>query len=147
MKKWLRFLLAGILIFGLILVRKFEDILFYDPFLSYFKGDTLNQSFPEYDDFKIILNISFRYLLNSLLTLGIIALIFKDRRKVKFTAIVLLLFLIVLLPVYLYFIHIQFSLGENIGFYIRRFLIQPMLLLILIPAFYYQNYLTSTKEE
>ena len=57
----------------------------------------------------------------------------------KFSAAVLVAFLIILLPVYIYFIENEFHLGENIGFYIRRFLIQPLLLLILIPAFFYQR--------
>ena len=47
--------------------------------------------------------------------------------------------LIVLLPIYNYLISTQFSSGEMIFFYVRRFLIQPMFLLILVPCFYYQE--------
>jgi len=139
MNKWLRYLLVIILIFCLILVRKFETEIFYDPFLAYFQGDFYNVQFPEYDLKKVVLNISFRYFLNSMISLGIIWCLFWNTKYLKFSAIVLLGLLIVLLPVYIYFIKNEFHLGENIGFYVRRFLIQPMLLLILIPAFFYQQ--------
>lgn len=141
MNRLLRYFLAAVLVFGLIMVRKFEGTLFYDPFLAYFKGDFIKGPFPEYDSIKVSLHIIFRYILNSLLTLGIIGLTFWSRGKVKFTAYVLLAFLIILLPLYLYMIKTEFTIGSNIGFYIRRFLIQPMILLILIPAFLYQDYL------
>lgn len=141
MTKWLRFLLIPLLIFGLILVRGYEEVLFYDPFLAFFKGDYLHNPLPEHDLTKIAINVSFRYLLNSALSVGIIWLLFQDIRKLKFTAFVLIAFLIILLPLYLYMIEIGFKLGENVGFYIRRFLIQPMILLILIPAFYYYDYM------
>ncbi|NLN34052.1 MAG: exosortase F system-associated protein [Flavobacteriaceae bacterium] len=143
MNKWIRYIFTAVLIFGLILVRKYEDILFYDPFLAFFKGDFLNKEFPEYDLARISIHIIFRYLLNSILTLGIIGLLFWSWKYVKFTALVLLGFLLILLPLYLFMIESEFSIGENLGFYIRRFLIQPMVLLILIPAFYYQKFLKN----
>ncbi|MGB6084488.1 exosortase F system-associated membrane protein [Moheibacter sp.] len=143
MNKWIRYTLAAVLIFGLILVRKYEDNLFYDPFLAFFKGDFLNKEFPEYDLVRISIHIIFRYVLNSILSLGIIGLLFWSWKYVKFTALVLLGFLLILLPLYLFMIESEFSIGENLGFYIRRFLIQPMVLLILIPAFYYQKFLKN----
>ncbi|MGB3454647.1 MAG: exosortase F system-associated protein [Moheibacter sp.] len=147
MAKWLRFLLIGLLIFGLILVRAFEDDLFYDPFLEFFKGDYLHNPMPEYDLTKVGIHIVFRYLLNSILSLGIIWLLFLDTRKLKFTVLVLTGFLMILLPLYLYMVSIDFKLGENTGFYIRRFLIQPMILLVLIPAFYYHDWLDRQKQK
>lgn len=139
MKNWVKYIIVACLIFCLILVRRFETDLFYDPFLAYFKGDFYNAEFPEYDLTKLSLNIAYRYFLNSTISLGIIWFLFWNKNYVKFSAVILISFLILLLPVYIYFIENQFDLGENIGFYVRRFLIQPMLLLILIPAFYYQN--------
>lgn len=137
--------MIAVLTLGLILVRYFEDVLFYDPFLAYFKGDFLNTALPEYDPLKISIHIVFRYVLNSLLSLGIIWFLFEEVRKLKFTALVLFVFLILLLPLYLYMIEIEFKFGENVGFYVRRFLIQPMLLLVLIPAFYYHDFLNKEK--
>ncbi len=145
-RKWLNYLIAFALVFGLILVRMYESQLFYDPFLQYFKGDYFNAEFPKYDLNKIGLNIVFRYVLNTLISLGIIWFLFKDKQKLRFTIFVSLVFLIVLLPIYLYMIKTEFSIGQNIGFYIRRFLIQPMLVLMLVPAFFYHQYLTKREK-
>jgi len=139
MNKWIQYFFVAVLIFCLILVRKFENQLFYDPFLAYFKGDFYNAEFPDYDLTKVIWGIIFRYFLNSVISIGIIWFLFKNVTYVKFSAVILTAFLIILLSVYIYFIENEFHLGENIGFYIRRFLIQPLLLLILIPAFFYQR--------
>lgn len=143
MNKWVRYALAAALVFCLILVRTFETELFYDPFLQFFKGDFINSKYPDYDLAKVIWNIIYRYSINSIISILIIGLIFWNKKSVTFSLYVYLGFLAILLPVYIYFVETEFSLGENIGFYIRRFLIQPMLLLILIPAFYYQKYLAS----
>lgn len=145
-RKWLNYLIAFALVFGLILVRMYESQLFYDPFLQYFKGDYFNAEFPKYDLNKIGLNIVFRYVLNTLISLGIIWFLFKDKQKLRFTIFVSLVFLIVLLPIYLYMIKTEFSIGHNLGFYIRRFLIQPMLVLMLVPAFFYHQYLTKREK-
>src|SRR5690606_7780574 len=52
-RKWLNYLIAFALVFGLILVIMYESQLFYDPFLQYFKGDYFNAEFPKYDLNKI----------------------------------------------------------------------------------------------
>lgn len=139
MNKWIRYGLAAVVIFGLILVRKFETELFYDPFLAYFKTDFYHSEFPKYELGKVILNILFRYFLNLLLSVLIIGLIFWRKDYMKYTFYIWIGFLVVFLPLYIYFIETEFSLGENYGFYIRRFLIQPVLLLLLIPAFFYHQ--------
>lgn len=141
MNKWLRYLLATVLVFCLILVRKYETDLFYDPFLQFFKGDYINNSFPEYDLTRVILSVISRYLINTIISILIIGLIFWSRKYMLFTSYVYVGFFVILLPIYIYFVESEFSLGENMGFYIRRFLIQPILLLVLIPAFYYQKFL------
>lgn len=143
MNKWLRYLLAAVLVFCLILVRGFEKELFYDPFLEFFKGDYINDTYPAYDLTKVILSIVSRYLINTIISILIIGLIFWSRKYMLFTTFVYAGFFLILLPIYVYFVETEFSLGENLGFYIRRFLIQPVLLLILIPAFYYQKFMVG----
>jgi exosortase F-associated protein len=139
MNKWIRFALAGLLVFCLIMVRAFETKVFYDPFLAYFKGDFYHKAFPEFDWTKVILNVSFRYLINSILSILVIWFLFWNKKYAKYAALILIGFFIILLPTYLWMIQNEFKIGENFGFYIRRFLIQPYLLLILIPAFYYHQ--------
>lgn len=145
MNKWLKFLLVVVLIFGLILIRKYEDVLFYDPFLDYFKHSN-TKHFPYYDLQQLYASISLRYALNTLLTVFIVAVIFQNKKYTKFTIITLIAAFVILLPLYHYALLQEFEIGENIGFYIRRFLIQPMFVLILIPAFLYQDYQKKNSE-
>ena len=43
------------------------------------------------------------------------------------------------LPIYLYCIHTKFEIGYLFSFYMRRFVIQPLILLVIIPLFYYRK--------
>jgi exosortase F-associated protein len=137
MNRPLKYSLIALLVVALVLVRKFETILFYDPFLAYFHGKIDRASYPEYALWKVIGNVFFRYMLNTAISLLLLRLIFNDKKIVRFAALVYGVFLLFLLPVYGYLVTHYFEMGENMGFYIRRFLIQPMLLLVLIPAFFY----------
>ncbi len=138
MNKYLRFSLIGVLFFLLVLVRAFATKLFYDPFIEYFKNDYLYKSLPKYNLSKLLINISFRYLLNSIISIGIIYLLFKTQ-FIKFSFyfyIVAFIILIILLGLLLKFDFIDSYLPL---FYTRRFLIHPIFVLLLIPAFYYQK--------
>ncbi|HTG67097.1 MAG TPA: exosortase F system-associated protein [Flavobacterium sp.] len=122
-----------------VLVRFNENILFYDPFLAYFKGDFNNQPLPEFDVFLLILNLLFRYGLNMLISLGLIYVIFKDWMMIQFSFFLYLIAFAVLLLSF--FLVIYFYGAENnfLLFNIRRFLIQPIFVLLFIPAFYFQK--------
>jgi len=47
------------LILGLItllaVIRAYEETLFYDPFIAYFKSDYLSVTLPKYDNFRLFL--------------------------------------------------------------------------------------------
>jgi len=132
--------IAGIiiLIVLLICVRVFETKLFYDPLLAFFKYES--KVMPQYDSFKLFLGLFFRYMLNSAISVGILWLAFKDVQVVKLS-VALFAGLFVLLAAAL-FIVLGFDKPNLLSvFYIRRFLIQPFLLILFLPAFYYQKYL------
>ncbi|AOW09301.1 exosortase F system-associated membrane protein [Flavobacterium gilvum] len=123
----------------LALVRMFEKQLFYDPFLVYFEGDYMKMPLPEYDSFKLFLGLFFRFLLNTLLSLGVLYLLFRDREMLVFISI-LFFFLFVALIVSFFCVLHFFENRENLLlFYLRRFLIQPLFLILFVPAFYYQK--------
>jgi exosortase F-associated protein len=127
----------------LISVRAFERELFYDPFLNYFESDYLNLPFPDFDTALLLCNIGFRYFLNMILSLGIIYMIFLDTRLVKFSALLYGVLFAILLLVFC-FIVLFLDHDHNFTlFYVRRFLIQPLFLLLFVPAFYYQLRLTK----
>jgi exosortase F-associated protein len=138
MSKYLRFLGVGFLFFLLILVRAFQSKLFYDPFINYFKNDYLHQVIPKFNSFKLYLNIFFRYLLNSLISIGIIYLLFQ-KQFLKFSLQFYAIAFVIL--IFLLFIVLRIQLFESYLplFYLRRFLIHPIFILLLIPIFYYQK--------
>lgn len=135
--KLLRIIFVILLIFLLTLVRKFETNLFYDPLLSYFQSDFHQLAFPEIQTYKHLLSIGFRYFLNSVISLSIIHVIFQEIKITRFSAIILLLFFFLFALIYFYFIQTEFKQAFTAGFYVRRFLLQPVLLLVLVPAIWY----------
>ncbi len=148
LKKLLRHKINVLLVIGLVLllvaVRAFEEPLFYDPFGAYFKSDYLNKPFPKFDELHLFLSMGFRYLLNTLLSLVIIYLLLRDRILTQFAAVLYAILFTILIVAF--FIIVTFSDQHNnfVLFYIRRFLIQPLFLIIMLPAFFYQR--QSTKK-
>ena len=131
--------IVGILIFVLILVRAFESKLFYDPFLEFFHGESQNKPLPEYDGFKLFFGLFFRYLINSVITISIIYLLFKEISIVKLTSFLLVAFFVVLIVTLFLILNFSSQPDYLFIFYISRFLIQPLFLILFVPAFYYQR--------
>ena len=135
----LKALLIVIFVLLLAIIRAFEASLFYDPFLVYFKQEYLHLPFPEYDGTSLFFGMFFRYFLNTIISLAIIYLIFKDIALLKFIGFLYLILFIMLIVA---FFSILFFFDENSNFllfYIRRFLIQPLFLLLFIPAVLFQK--------
>ena len=126
------------ILFGLlVLIRVFENQLFYDPYLLFFKNDYLYMDFPRREVLKLTFFTSLRYILNSIISIGIIYVFFKDKSIVKFSALVYVIAYIILVLIFLYFVINPKQEDYYLFFNFRRFLIQPVLLLLLLPAFYY----------
>jgi exosortase F-associated protein len=123
----------------LILIRALVQPYFYDPLLDYFKHDYLNASIPELNFGTYFLNLFYRYFLNAIISLSIIYLAFYDVKSlyfsIKFYALAFVILGLML------FILLKFNVTQNylLTFYVRRFLIQPLFVFILLPAFYYQE--------
>lgn len=130
--------IGAFLIALLIAIRAFEDHLFYDPFLNYFKDNYTALPFPTLDPIKLFFSLGFRYYLNSIISLALLYLIFRDFKIVKFSTFLYILFGSVLM-ISFFFILLKFGSENKMNlFYIRRFIIQPIFLILFIPAFYYQ---------
>lgn len=132
--------LIALLLVLLVLVRLFEGRLFYDPLIEFFKHE--GSPMPDYDTGKLFLSVAFRYFLNTFISLGIIWLIFKDRAILRLTFILYIVFFVVLATV-MYSILRSSDINLLLLFYVRRFLIQPLLLILFVPAFYYQKKMAS----
>lgn len=139
MSKWIKYTVLFVLFMLLVLIRLFENELFYDPYLLFFQNDFLYMDSPRREVFKLTLFTSIRYAMNTIISLGILYVWFKDKDIIRFSAYFYGAAYMVLVILFLYFVLNPKQDDYYLFFNIRRFLIQPILLLLLLPAFYYQN--------
>ena len=127
-------------VFGLIGVRMMEDRLFYDPFLDYFHLANKDAVFPDFVWFKLVLNYLFRFLLNLILSAVVVHFIFRNKQWTVQAMVLMLIVFAITFLLYLYAISTKFEIGYLFSFYMRRFVIQPLILLLIIPMFYYRKH-------
>lgn len=140
MKKFGSVFFIAVLCLMLLLIRAYENVLFYDPLLRYFKGDYQNFPLPEMDMLKLQIHIAYRFLLNTGISLGILGLFFKDLQIIKLSTVLYGVLFLLLLIAFNVVIFNSEGVGNKLPlFYIRRFLIHPIFLLILWAAFYFQK--------
>jgi exosortase F-associated protein len=125
-----------LLVLALVSIRIFENSLFYDPLIAYYKG--MHQ-------IKLFTSLGFRFYLNSILSLGIIHLLFKNPTSTKFALLLYLVLGSVLLISFVFMLEFFGETNKMTLFYIRRFIIQPLFLILFVPAFYYQNKMQNNK--
>lgn len=134
-----RWLVISVLILALILIRAFESRLFYDPFIAFFQGEIQNKPLPDYEGFKLFFGLFFRYLINSMLTVAILYFLFGEVSIVKLTTFLLIVFFIILMGILFLILNFSSQPDYLFVFYIRRFLIQPLFLILFVPALFYQK--------
>ena len=127
------------IVFIFSLLRFFETKLFYDPFLNYFKTDYLNLPFPDFEGVILFSNMFMRYFINSFLSVLILYLLFKNLSLIKFVAVLYITLFVILISAFYFIIFILDESYNFLLFYLRRFLIQPLFLILFIPAFYLQK--------
>ncbi|GAA3562424.1 exosortase F system-associated membrane protein [Snuella lapsa] len=137
MNKFAKYTLLFLLFGALVLIRWFENELFYDPYLIFFKNDYLYLDNPRREVFKLTMFTGLRYALNSIVSLAILYVIFKEKDMIKFSAFIYVVAFVILIFIYLYFVINPRQEDYYMFFNVRRFLIQPIILLLLLPAFYY----------
>ena len=123
---------------GLICVYLFQDQLFNDPFNN-FIYDPVADNYPEFNAFQYVLLKILRFILNDGFAIMIIYGLFGPGKYVRFAAYIFLFGFFVPLPLYLIL---------NLGFYessysylnhLHRIVLNPVLMMLLIPAFYAQK--------
>lgn len=134
-----RIFLILVFVLLLVLVRAYEDSLFYDPFLDYFKSDFAFLPLPEINPLGLFFGLCLRYGLNTVFSLGIMYMTFKDFQLIKFTSVLYFIFFIILTIAFFVVLSVYGVESKMTLFYIRRFLIQPIFLLLFVPAFFYQR--------
>ena len=136
-----KFRILGVLALIIVLacVRAFENDLFYDPFLIYFQSNYQNINLPAIDNFRLFINLFFRYFLNSVVSIAIIYFIFNDLQLLKFAFVLYILFFILLILTLYLAVGDGGTNNKMTIFYIRRFLVQPVLLMLFVTGFYFQK--------
>ena len=126
------------LAFLLVLIRWFEDLLFYDPLTHFFKTEHTS-ALPSFNTLQLLANIVLRFLINALLSLLMLWVVFKDSGIIKFSGLLYSALFVLLFTSFCFLLFYSESDNFLPLFYVRRFLIQPLFLLILLPAFYFQK--------
>ena len=139
MNKFIKIILVSVLLILLFLVRAYSEELFYDPLINYFKNDYLYTKIPPIKRWHLIVDMLFRYVINSLISLGVIWVLFQRKDYLKFSGFFLMLAFMILIIAFVLLLRNDLENEYLLAFYIRRFLIQPIFLLLLLPAFYYQK--------
>jgi len=137
-----RILIILLLFLMLVLVRGFANDLFYDPFIAYFINDYLHEPIPVFSGSKLLFDLFYRYTLNTIISLMIIYVAFQNKSFVIFSIKFYILAFVVLIITFFIILKGELSNGYLFAFYIRRFIIHPLFVLLLLPAFYYKQ-LTS----
>lgn len=138
--------IIALLFAALVGVRALQNQLFYDPLIPFFKGDFKTQMLPEIHSWLYILSMIFRYLINTAIGLALIYVAFKSINHIKFAALVFALALIILLALLIYAIHWPQE-GHTLLIYVRRILMHPILLFVLLPALYFQDQIQKKKSD
>lgn len=136
-KRRYRIFQIGILVLLLVIVRFFEDVIFYDPLIEFFRSDYLLGIIPPMDMAKLMFNLTLRFWINSIISLAIIYISFRDLNILKFSTILYGVLYVTATAIFIFLV-LNIEKEHYLAlFYVRRFLIHPLFLLILLPAFYY----------
>jgi exosortase F-associated protein len=133
-----KIIITAIVVLCFATIRAYENQLFYDPFLVYFDLDFKNLPFPQVNNFALFCGLLLRYVLNTILSLTLIYALFQDLEILKFSTFLYVCFLGILFAMFFLILE-YFPDGNWLLFYVRRFIIQPIFVLLFIPAFYYQQ--------
>ena len=139
MKKRIKYPVLVILFFSLVLIRAFESELFYDPFIVFFQNDYLYTAIPEFEYDKLFLSLAARFFLNSILSIGILYVVFEKLGYVVLAMKLYFFGFILLAIAYAVLLSSGFEKGYLLPFYIRRFLVHPLFLLLLLAALFYEK--------
>jgi exosortase F-associated protein len=132
-KQRLRFFIGSICLLLLVMVFLFQKI----NVATYLGMHDVNAVF--------IVNRCIRFLLNDLFAMGLIYVLFQEKKYILFSiAVQVAEVALILLPYFVIKIYFMTYNGPLISF-LHRLVMNPILLLLLIPAFYYQRNFRTVK--
>ncbi|WP_421754523.1 exosortase F system-associated membrane protein [Croceimicrobium sp.] len=133
---------------GLFLVYFFQHYLDFYHLLQGQAPQELNYSsdFIEVDPWAFAVNKVIRYVLNDLFAIALISALFPDGRYVRFALFVLMFGLFVLVPIYIWLYLSQPAGFSSLIGHLHRLVMNPVLMMLLIPAFFYQKRLIQEQK-
>ena len=137
--KRIALLLTGAL--GLFLVYFFQHYLDFYHLIQFKAPEDLaySSNYIDVDPWVFSVNKVFRYILNDLFAMALIGALFPEKRYLRFALMVLMVGLFVLVPLYIVlFLSQPEGLSSLIG-HLHRLVMNPVLMMLLIPAFFYQK--------
>ena len=137
--KILNFILVFAGILGLVSVRFLEDKIFYDPFLEFFKADYKVAQVPDFIWGKLMLSHFFRFALNLIFSAIVVHFMFLNKKWTIQAVFLIAVAFLFFFPIYLWCLYSKMEIGYLFTFSVRRFVIQPIILLLIIPIFYYRK--------
>ena len=137
--KILNFILVFAGILGLVSVRFLEDKIFYDPFLEFFKADYKVAQVPDFIWGKLMLSHFFRFALNLIFSAIVVHFMFLNKKWAIQAVVLMAVAFLFFFPIYLWCLYSKMEIGYLFTFSVRRFVIQPIILLLIIPIFYYRK--------
>jgi exosortase F-associated protein len=139
MNRFIKVLGASLGIVLLVGVRVVGSSVFYDPLIDFYHGEYKTLPFPTLEYGKYALNIALRFLVNSVISLGIIYLLFRSVKHVIVSSWVLLITGLIGVGILMFLLIVLEDPSKQAVFYVRRLLIHPLMLFILVPALYFQE--------
>jgi exosortase F-associated protein len=140
--KWAVFI--GVL--GLIVVYVFQRQLFPDP-LQDFMYKPASGILPRFNTPAYIAIKTLRYVANDGFALLIIWGLFGNKQYMRFAVAVFLFGLLLLLPLYLVLVLNFYTQTYSFLNHLHRLVLNPVLMMLLIPAFYYQKSLEAKSSD
>ena len=137
--KILNFILVFAGILGLVSVRFLENKIFYDPFLEFFKADYKVAQVPDFIWGKLMLSHFFRFALNLIFSAIVVHFMFLNKKWTIQAVFLMAVAFLFFFPIYLWCLYSKMEIGSLFTFSVRRFVIQPIILLLIIPIFYYRK--------
>ena len=122
---------------GLVVVRFYEQSWFYDPLIDFFRSDHKVMELPELAFGRLMWNTFLRYVINTSFSILILWSVFQRREVVQFALMLFVIGALILLPLLGILLELEGEGGHMTLFYVRRFLIQPIGLFVMLPAFYF----------
>ncbi len=139
MNKRLRILLLILGFVSLIFVRFFSNKFLEDPLQLFFEEKSMRDMLPKLNFWDLFQRNSLLFFINEGISLFIIFLFFRDKNILKFAFWFYKIAFIVLSIAFFILLSLENPDYNRILFYTRRFLIHPIFLLVLLPAFYFQK--------